>query len=64
MRWEGNRASDKVEDRREVGHHVQNLLGISAKMEQMRRRVSQLEYNALSVRLELQACDTFSRRNL
>lgn len=64
MRWEGNRASDKVEDRREVGHHVQNLPGISAKMEQMRRRVSQLEYNALSVRLELQACDTFSRRNL
>ena len=39
----------------EVGHHVQNLLGISAKMEQMRSRVSQTEYNALSVRLELQA---------
>ena len=39
----------------EVGHHVQNLLGISAKMEQMRRRVSATEYNALSVRLELQA---------
>ncbi len=39
----------------EVGHHVQNLLGISAKMEQMRARVSQTEYNALSVRLELQA---------
>ncbi len=39
----------------EVGHHVQNLLGISAKMEQMRGRVSQTEYNALSVRLELQA---------
>ena len=37
----------------EVGHHVQNLLGISAKMEQMRARVSQTEYNALSVRLEL-----------
>jgi predicted metalloprotease len=39
----------------EVGHHVQNLLGISAKMDQMRSRVSDTEYNALSVRLELQA---------
>lgn len=39
----------------EVGHHVQNLLGISAKMDKMRRRVSTTEYNALSVRLELQA---------
>ncbi len=39
----------------EVGHHVQNLLGISGKMEQMRARVSKTEYNALSVRLELQA---------
>ena len=39
----------------EVGHHVQNLLGISAKMQQMHGRVSQSEYNALSVRLELQA---------
>ncbi|MDR3368726.1 neutral zinc metallopeptidase [Rhodoferax sp.] len=39
----------------EVGHHVQNLLGISEKMDQMRGRVSQVQYNALSVRLELQA---------
>ena len=39
----------------EVGHHVQNLLGISAKVDQMRGRVSQAEYNRLSVRLELQA---------
>ena len=39
----------------EVGHHVQNLLGISGKMDQMRQRVSKTEYNALSVRLELQA---------
>ena len=39
----------------EVGHHVQNLLGISEKMEQMRSRVSTAEYNGLSVRLELQA---------
>jgi predicted metalloprotease len=39
----------------EVGHHVQNLLGISEKMDSMRGRVSKTEYNALSVRLELQA---------
>ena len=39
----------------EVGHHVQNLLGISNKVDQMRSRVSKTEYNALSVRLELQA---------
>lgn len=39
----------------EVGHHVQNLMGISEKMDQMRGRVSRTEYNALSVRLELQA---------
>ena len=39
----------------EVGHHVQNLLGISAKVDQMRGRVSQAEYNRQSVRLELQA---------
>ncbi len=39
----------------EVGHHVQNLLGITQKMEQARPRASQAEYNALSVRLELQA---------
>ena len=39
----------------EVGHHVQNLLGISARMEQMRAKVSPAQFNALSVRLELQA---------
>ncbi|MEC5211642.1 putative metalloprotease [Polaromonas sp. CG_9.5] len=39
----------------EVGHHVQNLLGISGKMDQMRGRVSKAEYNVLSVKLELQA---------
>ncbi len=39
----------------EVGHHVQNLLGISDKVHQMRSRVSQSQYNQLSVRLELQA---------
>lgn len=39
----------------EVGHHVQNLLGTSAKLDEARRRVSKAQYNALSVRLELQA---------
>jgi predicted metalloprotease len=39
----------------EVGHHVQNLMGISGKMDDMRARLSQAQYNALSVRLELQA---------
>jgi predicted metalloprotease len=39
----------------EVGHHIQHLLGTSAKMEQLRARSSQTQYNALSVRLELQA---------
>ena len=39
----------------EVGHHVQNLLGISQKMDQARNRLSQTEYNKLSVKLELQA---------
>ncbi len=39
----------------EVGHHVQHLLGISDKVQNMRQRVSQEEANALSVRLELQA---------
>jgi len=39
----------------EVGHHVQNLLGISNKVHAARQRVSEKEYNNLSVRLELQA---------
>ncbi len=39
----------------EVGHHVQQVLGITAKMEQLRSRASREEANALSVRLELQA---------
>jgi len=39
----------------EVGHHVQNLLGTSEKVQRMRGRVSEAEYNDLSVRLELQA---------
>lgn len=39
----------------EVGHHIQNLLGISDKVHQMRERLSEEEYNKLSVKLELQA---------
>ncbi|MBE2262918.1 MAG: neutral zinc metallopeptidase [Burkholderiaceae bacterium] len=39
----------------EVGHHVQNLLGVSGKVEEARRRASPAQANALSVRLELQA---------
>jgi len=39
----------------EVGHHVQNLLGISNRVDAARGRVSQAEFNKLSVRLELQA---------
>jgi len=39
----------------EIGHHVQNLLGISDKVHAARGRTSEAEYNQLSVRLELQA---------
>ena len=39
----------------EVGHHVQNLLGIADKVEQQRGRASPAQANALSVRVELQA---------
>ena len=39
----------------EVGHHVQNLLGISGKVEEMRRSMSKRDANAMSVRVELQA---------
>ncbi len=39
----------------EVGHHVQNLMGISDRVHAARGRVSEAEYNQLSVRLELQA---------
>jgi hypothetical protein len=39
----------------EVGHHVQNLMGITDKMDAARRNSSETETNAMSVRLELQA---------
>ncbi len=39
----------------EVGHHVQNLLGTSGKVDEMRGQISDAQQNQLSVRLELQA---------
>jgi predicted metalloprotease len=39
----------------EVGHHIQNLMGVSAKMEDLRSRLSEKEYNRYSVMQELQA---------
>lgn len=39
----------------EVGHHVQNLLGASEKVQEARSRLNDVEYNRLSVMLELQA---------
>ena len=39
----------------EIGHHIQNLLGISAKVQAQRGKISDEEYNKLSVKLELQA---------
>jgi predicted metalloprotease len=39
----------------EIGHHVQNQLGISEKVQSMRPRLSERDYNKLSVRMELQA---------
>jgi predicted metalloprotease len=43
----------------EVGHHVQNLIGISERVRSLQSRAGEREANALSVRLELQA-DCFS----
>lgn len=39
----------------EVGHHIQNLMGITDKVHAKRNTLSEEEYNKLSVRLELQA---------
>ncbi|WP_295536804.1 neutral zinc metallopeptidase [uncultured Pseudacidovorax sp.] len=39
----------------EVGHHVQHLLGITDKVDNLRRRQSEAQANATSVRVELQA---------
>ena len=39
----------------EIGHHVQKLTGITDKTDAMRERLSKVEYNKISVRVELQA---------
>lgn len=39
----------------EVGHHVQNLMGTTSQIDAQRSRLSEEQYNKLSVRLELQA---------
>jgi len=39
----------------EIGHHVQNLLGVSNEVQTQRQRLPEVEANRLSVRLELQA---------
>ncbi|MBX3598523.1 MAG: zinc metallopeptidase [Rhizobiaceae bacterium] len=39
----------------EVGHHVQNLIGVLPKFNEMRQRMSETESNQMSVRVELQA---------
>ena len=39
----------------EVGHHVQNLLGTSEKVQRLRQQLTEKEYNKYSVMLELQA---------
>ncbi|HQW22052.1 MAG TPA: neutral zinc metallopeptidase [Bacteroidia bacterium] len=39
----------------EVGHHIQYLLGTSEKMQRLRERLGEKEYNKYSVKLELQA---------
>jgi uncharacterized protein len=39
----------------EVGHHVQNLLGVSREAQQLQRQLGEAEANAVSVRVELQA---------
>ena len=39
----------------EIGHHVQNLMGITDRVHSKRRELSEDEFNQLSVRLELQA---------
>lgn len=39
----------------EIGHHVQNLLGISGQVQKLRGRLPDVEYNKYQVKLELQA---------
>jgi predicted metalloprotease len=39
----------------EIGHHVQRVIGVTAKTDALRQRLSPGEYNKVSVRVELQA---------
>jgi len=39
----------------EVGHHVQNLLGLSERVQELRGKLTEAEFNQVSIRLELQA---------
>ena len=39
----------------EIGHHIQKQLGIMDKTDELRQRLSERDYNKVSVRLELQA---------
>lgn len=39
----------------EVGHHIQNITGLMDKVQAARQRMSESDYNQLSIRLELQA---------
>ncbi|HEU4928218.1 MAG TPA: neutral zinc metallopeptidase [Candidatus Krumholzibacteria bacterium] len=39
----------------EIGHHVQNMMGLTDQVHSMQGQVSQEEFNQMSVRLELQA---------
>ncbi|WP_419211622.1 neutral zinc metallopeptidase [Maribacter sp. X9] len=39
----------------EVGHHIQKLMGTTAKIDRLRGQLSETEFNKYSVRLELQA---------
>ena len=39
----------------EIGHHVQNLLGVSNEVDKQRQQLSEKEFNKLSVAVELQA---------
>ncbi len=39
----------------EVGHHVQNLLGLTSRVSQLQQQTNEVQANQLSVRLELQA---------
>jgi predicted metalloprotease len=47
--------AEAYEVAQEVGHHVQNLIGVLPKFNQMRQRMSESEANHMSMQVELQA---------